>query len=159
MKYSKSIEMYCANPIGEKEISEITSINSARDSRLDQQKLIYKSTCYLLLVASVGFFSYVVAIGNAAYGIAIIPFVFTALLLTSFAYLMALDIATIKHKVYINVFGCNFAAESDFFEQVEVIYSGQVSSSLAKELILNINKQGRKMFSFERDIVKRLCEI
>lgn len=159
MKYSKSIEMYCANPIGEKEISEITLITSIRDSKINRQNSIYKSTCCLIFVASLVLYSYVVTMSNITNGLALFPVVFLSFLLITAAHMMILDIVNINHKVYINIFGVNFDAQSGFFDKEEVISSDQISSSLAKELILNINKQGRKMFRFERDIVKRLCEI
>lgn len=153
MKISRSIENYCQNPVSADQVVEINELLRVKGV------LQYKVQCVTVLAA--------VALFCAIFYFIFDGFTWLNTLALGWCILMEYLVFTIINEEFsphravnikihgVEMVGSLRALETD---QEEPIMES-LGSPLAKQLLENLQSQGRKMFVFERNLINKLVEV
>lgn len=153
MKISRSIENYCQNPVSADQVSEIHELIRVKGV------LQYKVQCMTALAA--------VALFCAVFYLVFDSFtwfnIFALIWCIPMEYLVFTIISeefSPHRAVNIKIHGVEMIGNLKSLEtdQEEPIMES-LGSPLAKQLLENLQAQGRKMFVFERNLINKLVEV
>lgn len=152
MKYTNSIEGYCANPLSKSDISKIKETLSAQKAKQCFAMRSYGLISLLIMVAYVvasvfrdsDFFAVIL-------GLVIVFVLLVGAVLTE-AFTSSFDLICIR------IHDRNVARDIDFIDEVEFPTENRVSSNLGKELMKNVRIQERGLLAFEKKLLKKLCD-